>query len=90
MKEAIVMTTVPNTPSAETLSRYIDRFLFAEGWRVTDVVVRDEGAHYDVTLAKEIGPGQGRSVTRTAPSAGEATFKACSSARQLDSIPVEE
>lgn len=84
------MHTGPDLPSADVLSRYIDRFLFAEGWRVTEVIVRDDGAHYDVTLTKESGHNQGRSVTRTATSAGEATFKACSSARQLDALPIEE
>ena len=84
------MHPAPNVPSADILSRYIDRFLFAEGWRVTDVAVDDQGANYDVTLTKEFGPDQGRSVTRTASSAGEATFKACSSARNLGALPVEE
>ena len=84
------MHSDPNLPSSEVLSRYIDRFLFAEGWRVTDVVVRDDGAHFDVTLTKESGEHQGRSVTRTASSAGEATFKACSSARQLAALPIHE
>jgi hypothetical protein len=84
------MHTTPNLPTADVLSRYIDRFLFAEGWRVTDVVVRDEGASFDVTLTKESGDNQGRSVTRTATSAGEATFKACSSARNLHVLAGEE
>jgi hypothetical protein len=84
------MHAAPNLPSAEILSRYIDRFLFAEGWRVTDVAVHDGGAIYDVTLTKEFGDNQGRTVTRTATSAGEATFKACSSARNLDALPAEE
>lgn len=84
------MHPAPNLPSADVLSRYIDRFLFAEGWRVAEVVVHDEGARYEVTLTKEFGPDQGRSVTRTASSAGEATFKACSSARNLHALPGEE
>ena len=84
------MHPAPNLPSADVLSRYIDRFLFAEGWRVAEVVVHDEGGRYEVTLTKEFGPDKGRSVTRTASSAGEATFKACSSARNLDALPVEE
>lgn len=84
------MNAASNVPSADVLSRYIDRFLFAEGWRVTDVIVRDDGSAFDVTLTKEFGPAQSRSVTRTAASAGEATFKACSSARNLDALPVEE
>ncbi|MGI8482922.1 MAG: hypothetical protein ACR2OU_01505 [Thermomicrobiales bacterium] len=36
---------------------------------------------YDAALTKELEPNKGRTVTRTAASAGEATFKACSSAR---------
>ena len=84
------MHPASDLPSADILSRYIDRFIFAEGWRVTEVIVRDGGANYDVTLTKESGLRQGRSVTRTATSAGEATFKACSSARQMDALPIDE
>jgi hypothetical protein len=71
-------------PSFEALSRYIDRFLYADGWRVSRIAANDGGPGYAVTLTKEGDPGRGRSVTRTASSAGEATFKACSSARLLD------
>jgi hypothetical protein len=34
--------------SPVVLNRSIDRFLIADGWRVTDVVKQDNG--YDVTL----------------------------------------
>lgn len=67
--------------SAEALNRSIDRFLLAAGWRVTDVVKTADGTGYDVTLTKSTEPNVGRSVTRSASSAGEATLKACSSAR---------
>jgi hypothetical protein len=75
------MQSTYSTNSAETLNRSIDRFLLAAGWRVSDVVRRADGAGYDVTLTKEMAPDMGRMVTRTAHSAGEATLKACSSAR---------
>lgn len=83
------MPTPLNTPSMDALSHYIDRFLFAEGWRVTAVVAGDNGIGYDVTLTQQDGTERGRSVTRSAPSAGEATFLACSSARQTDARPEE-
>ncbi|MGI8404021.1 MAG: hypothetical protein ACR2OE_04525 [Thermomicrobiales bacterium] len=68
-------------PQPQPLDRYIDRFLAAQGWRVTDVVKLQGATGYDVTLTKELEPDKGRTVTRSAASAGEATFKACSSAR---------
>jgi hypothetical protein len=69
------------TVTDQPLDRYIDRFLLAEGWRVTEVVAHTSPASYAVTLTKGAEPGLGRQVTRSASSAGEATFKACSSAR---------
>jgi len=77
-RSAAVVNAVP---SAESLDRYIDRFLAADGWRVTSVTKREDAAGYDVTLIKELEPDKGRTVTRSASSAGEATFRACSSAR---------
>lgn len=74
----------PVTPSAispEVLSRSIDRFLLADGWLVSDVAIRADDTGYDVTLTKNTEPNAGHSVTRHARSAGEATLKACSSAR---------
>lgn len=65
----------------EVLSRSIDRFLLAEGWVVADVAKRADDTGYDVTLTKTTEPNKGHSVTRHARSAGEATLKACSSAR---------
>lgn len=73
---------VNESVSQEALSRYIDRFLFAEGWRVSNVETTDGG--YEVTLTKESGSGEGQSVSHSAPSAGEATFKACGRARKLE------
>ena len=69
------------TNSVDVLNRSIDRFLFAAGWRVSVVTQRADRGGYDVTLVKEAGPDRGITVTRTASSAGEATLKACSSAR---------
>jgi hypothetical protein len=69
------------TNSVDVLNRTIDRFLFAAGWRVKQVSQRTDGGGYDVTLIKETQPNQGVTVMRTASSAGEATLKACSSAR---------
>lgn len=78
------MSTIPaSTMTDQPLDRYIDRFLFAKGWRVTDVVRRPDAADFDVTITKGEDPDKGRSVTRSASSAGEATFKACSSARLI-------
>ena len=85
-KEAVTMQSTHATNSMEVLNRSIDRFLLAAGWRVTAVLRHADGTGYDVTLTKEAEPDRGRSVTRTAPSAGEATLKACSSAR-LVGIP---
>lgn len=77
------MTTVmsPSSNSPEALNRTIDRFLRAEGWRVSEVTKRPDDSGYDVTMVKDTEPGMGRTVTRSASSAGEATLKACSSAR---------
>lgn len=78
------MSTIPaSTMTDQPLDRYIDRFLFAKGWRVTGVVRRTDIAEYDVTITKGEDPDKGRAVTRSASSAGEATFKACSSARSI-------
>lgn len=71
--------------SPEVLSRSIDRFLRADGWVVSDVARRADDTGYDVTLTKTTEPGMGHSVTRHARSAGEATLKACSSARLVGS-----
>jgi hypothetical protein len=72
---------IDDSISVDALSRYIDRFLFAEGWRVSDVGTVD--GDYEVTLTKASGAGEGERVTHRAPSAGEATFKACGLARKL-------
>lgn len=69
--------------SAGTLNRSIDRFLRADGWLVSDVTKSEDGSGYDVTLTKTLEPDMGRSVTRHAASAGEATLMACSSARMV-------
>ena len=66
---------------AEPLNRSIDRFLFADGWRVSAIVPATDPAGYSVTLTKTLDPGKGQQVTRTATSRGEAVLKACSSAR---------
>jgi hypothetical protein len=68
--------------TGQPLDRYIDRFLFAEGWRVTSSVKLETQPGYEVTLTKTIAPFEGHSVSRSATSAGEATFKACSAARR--------
>jgi hypothetical protein len=68
-----------NSPAV--LNRSIDRFLIADGWRVTDVTKQDNG--YDVTLTQIIDERSGHIVTRHGGSAGEATLRACSSARSL-------
>lgn len=77
------MNTAPSSSSnsLEALNRTVDRFLRAAGWRVTGVTRKPDGSGYDVTLTKEMEPDLGRTVTRSAASAGEATLKACSSAR---------
>lgn len=78
------MSTIPaSTITDQPLDRYIDRFLFAKGWRVTGVSQRAGVGDYEVTITKGDEPDKGRSVTRSASSAGEATFKACSSARLI-------
>jgi hypothetical protein len=80
-----MMQSTTSTNSTEVLTRSIDRFLRAEGWTVTDVAKRPDGSGYDVTMTKGSEPDMGRTVTRHAASAGEATLKACSSAR----VPVK-
>lgn len=78
------MDTIPaSTMTDQPLDRYIDRFLFAKGWRVTGFVRRPDATAVEVTMTKGEEPGKGRSVTRSASSAGEATFKACSTARLI-------
>ena len=78
------MSVIPaSTITDQPLDRYIDRFLFAKGWRVTAVERRTDVAEYAVTITKGEDPGKGRVVTRSASSAGEATFKACSTARLI-------
>ena len=74
-------TSLP--PVEQPLDRYIDRFLQAEGWRVTSVEPDAGSGQFAVTITKGTAPGLGQAVTRSATSAGEATFKACSSARML-------
>lgn len=82
MKEARNMAShIDDSISVEALSRYIDRFLFAEGWRVTDVATID--GDYEVTVSKVSGAGEGANAKGRARSAGEATFKACGGARKL-------
>ena len=76
-----MQTATTSTNSPEVLTRSIDRFLLAAGWTVTDVTKRPDGSGYDVTMTKGSEPDLGRTVTRNAASAGEATLKACSSAR---------
>ena len=71
----------PDNTTPEVLTRSIDRFLRADGWVVSDVVTRADDTGYDVTLTKGTEPNKGHSVTRQARSAGEATLRACSSAR---------
>lgn len=66
---------------AEPLNRSIDRFLFAEGWRVSAIATATDPAGFAVTLTKTTDPGKGHAVTRSATSRGEAVLKACSSAR---------
>jgi hypothetical protein len=90
MKEVTIMQPNPTIDQTDTLSRYIDRFLFAEGWRIGSVERHDGDGQYHVTLTQHAGFPSARSVTRSALSAGEATFMACSSARQLDISPAVE
>lgn len=66
----------------QPLDRYIDRWLYADGWRVTEVVPSTNPAGFSVTITKTLPPFEGHAITRSATSAGEATFKACSGARQ--------
>jgi len=78
------MTSISASTTAlhEELDRYIDRFLLAEGWRVTDVDRVSTPGLVAVTMTRTTESGE-LTVTRSATSAGEATFKACSSARNL-------
>lgn len=69
--------------TGQPLDRYIDRFLFADGWRVTSSVKLDGQSGFEVTLTKTTAPFEGHSVSRSSTSAGEATFKACSAARKV-------
>lgn len=75
------MTTEPTTFAA--LDRYIDRFLIADGWRVTGVDTVSTPGLIEVTISRESDTLEPLTVTRSATSAGEAAFKACSSARKL-------
>lgn len=84
------MPPTSSTNSPDVLNRSIDRFLRADGWRVSAVVRRADGTDYAVTLTKQTDPQRGRSVTRTASSAGEATLKACSSARLAGVVSSDE
>jgi hypothetical protein len=68
--------------TGQPLDRCIDRFLFAEGWRVTSSVKLTPRPGYDVTLTKTIAPFVGHVVTRSASSASEATLKACRAVRR--------
>lgn len=85
--EAHIMHQEYLSNTADALNRSIDRFLYADGWRVTNVVRHADDSGYDVTLTRTTEAGPGPSVTRTATSAGEATLKACSSARRLGETP---
>jgi hypothetical protein len=68
------------------LDRSIDRFLRAEGWRVTEVRRSETTGGYQVTLSRGNETPSAQTVTRSASSAGEATLMACSSARRLGSV----
>lgn len=85
-----VPSTTPSSALEQPLDRYIDRFLRAEGWQVTNVDVDAEAGQFAVTITKGKEPGLGQSATRSATSAGEATFKACSTARRLSAQTAEE
>jgi hypothetical protein len=76
------MSSISTTALHEELDRYIDRFLLAEGWRVTGVDRVSTPGLVAVTMTRTSETGE-QSVTRSATSAGEATFMACSSARRL-------
>lgn len=76
------MSSTSTTALHEELDRYIDRFLLAEGWRVTGVDRVTTPGMVAVTMTRTTESGE-QSVTRSATSGGEATFKACSSARRL-------
>ncbi|MGN6031066.1 MAG: hypothetical protein ACTHQE_05320, partial [Thermomicrobiales bacterium] len=78
-------TTVPvSAPTLAALDRYIDRFMRMRGWRVTAATWNDTTGNFQVTLADSDDPATRRTVSRGAPSAGEATFKACSAIRTLE------
>ncbi len=81
-KVRLLMDT--SSTSDQPLDRYIDRFLYAEGWRVTNVE-STAGGLKAVTITKTIDPDKGVSITRSATSAGEATFMAASGARKQGS-----
>lgn len=57
---------------------------------MTNVDVDAEAGQFAVTITKGKEPGLGQTATRSATSAGEATFKACSTARRLNAPVVEE
>jgi hypothetical protein len=69
--------------TSQPLDRYIDRFLFADGWRVTRSTRLGTQLVYEVTMTKTLAPDAGQTVAGSATSAGEATFKACSVARRV-------
>jgi hypothetical protein len=71
--------------TGQPLDRYIDRFLFADGWRVTSSLNLETQPGYEVTMTKTIAPDVGQTVSGSATSAGEATFMACSVARRVRS-----
>lgn len=71
-------------PTLANLDRYIDRFMRDRGWRVTEAAWNDGMKLFEVTLADGDDLTTRRSVSRSAPSAGEATFKACSAIRALE------
>ena len=79
------MTTA--SPAFPDLDRYIDRFLLADGWRVSGVDTIATPGLVEVTISRESATSEPLTVTRSATSAGEAAFKACSSARKL-ALPV--
>lgn len=80
-REMTSTMTSSTSPHAD-FDRYIDRFLFADGWRVTGVDRVTTPGLVAVTMTRTSETGD-QSVTRSATSAGEAAFMACSSARRL-------
>jgi hypothetical protein len=77
-------TPTDTIPTLAELDRYIDRFMRERGWRVTSASWNDGTKFFAVTLADSEDPATRRTVSRSAPSAGEATFKACSAIRALE------